>query len=62
MPANIFTRDISAFLNVTMEEAEQIQDVIDIYFNLDWSEADHFEMQMTYLAAYEFYKKHRAQL
>ncbi len=59
---NIFTREISKFLNVPMEEAEQIQNVIDVYFNLDWSEADQFEMQMTYLAAYEFFKKHRAQL
>lgn len=59
---NIFTREISQFLNVSMEEAEKIQDVIDIYFYLDWSEADKFEMQTTFIAAYEFYKTHRAKL
>ena len=56
MPANIFTREISEYLNVNMEVAESIQNVIDDYFYLDWSEADEFEMRVTYLAAYEFYK------
>ena len=56
MPANIFTREISEYLNVNMEIAESIQNVIDSYFYLDWSEADEFEMRTTYLAAYEFYK------
>lgn len=56
MPANIFTREISEYLNVNMEVAESIQNVIDSYFYLDWSEADEFEMRTTFLAAYEFYK------
>ena len=56
MPANIFTREISEYLNVNMEIAESIQNVIDSYFYLDWSEADEFEMRTTFLAAYEFYK------
>ena len=54
---NIFTKDISEYLSVTLDVAEEIQNVIDIYFNLDWSEADQFEMHMTYIAAYDFYKK-----
>ena len=60
MPANIFTKDISKYLSVPMDVAEKIQDVIDIYFSLDWSEADEFELQATYIAAYEFLKTHSA--
>ena len=56
MPTNIFTREISEYLNVNLDVAESIQNVIDDYFYLDWSEADEFEMRVTYLAAYEFYK------
>ena len=43
-PANIFTHEISEYLEVNLEEAEKIQNVIDSYFYLDWSEADQFEM------------------
>ena len=57
MPANIFTREISEYLNVNMEVAESIQNVIDSYFYLDWSEADEMELHVTYLAAYDFYLK-----
>ncbi len=57
MPSNIFTHDISQYLNVSMATAESIQNIIDSYFYLDWSEADQLEMHMTYLAAYEFYLK-----
>ena len=56
MPANIFTNQIAEYLEVPLNVAESIQDVIDKYFYLDWSEADEFEMRVTYLAAYEFYK------
>ena len=56
MPANIFTNQIAEYLEVPLNVAESIQDVIDKYFYLDWSEADEFEMRTTYLAAYEFYK------
>jgi hypothetical protein len=57
MPANIFTREISEYLAVPLDVAESIQNVIDSYFYLDWSEADEFEMRITYLAAYDFYLK-----
>ena len=53
---NIFTKDIAEYLLVPLDVAESIQDLIDKYFYLDWSEADEFEMRTTYLAAYEFYK------
>jgi len=56
MPANIFTHEISKYLDVSLDVAESIQNVIDSYFYLDWSEADDFEMRTTFLAAYEFYK------
>lgn len=55
---NIFTKQISDFLQVPMDLAEKIQNVIDIYFYLDWSEADIFEMQATFISAYEFLKAH----
>ena len=57
---NIFTKQISDFLQVSMDLAEKIQNVIDIYFYLDWSEANTFEMQATFIAAYEFFKTHEA--
>ena len=56
MPANIFTHEISQYLEVPLNVAESIQNVIDTYFYLDWSEADKLEMHMTFIAAYEFYK------
>lgn len=56
MSANIFTYDISEYLQVPIDIAESIQNIIDLYFYLDWSEADQFEMRATFLAAYEFYK------
>lgn len=56
MPTNIFTNNIAEYLSVPIDVAESIQDLIDKYFYLDWSEADEFEMRTTYLAAYEFYK------
>ena len=56
MPANIFTNQIAEYLEVPLNVAESIQNVIDSYFYLDWSEADDFEMRTTFLAAYEFYK------
>lgn len=58
MPANIFTKEISEYLNVPMDVAESIQDVVDMYFHLDWSEADKMEMHVTFLAAYDFYLNH----
>jgi hypothetical protein len=57
MHPNIFTYDIAKYLEVPLDIAESIQDVIDKYFYLDWSEADLIEMHATYIAAYEFYKK-----
>ena len=56
MPTNTFTNNIAEYLSVPIDVAESIQDLIDKYFYLDWSEADEFEMRTTYLAAYEFYK------
>lgn len=56
MPANIFTHEISQYLEVPLDVAESVQNVIDSYFYLDWSEADNFEMRTVFLAAYEFYK------
>ena len=53
---NIFTHEISQYLEVPLDVAESVQDVIDTYFYLDWSECDNFEMRATILAAYEFYK------
>lgn len=57
MPANIFTHEISQYLEVPLDVAESVQDVIDKYFYLDWSEADNLEMRVTFLAAYDFYLK-----
>ena len=54
--ANIFTHEISQYLEVPLDIAESVQDVIDTYFYIDWSEADDFEMRTTILAAYQFYK------
>jgi hypothetical protein len=56
MPANIFTNQIAEYLEVPLNVAESIQNVIDTYFYLDWSECDKFEMHATFLAAYQFYK------
>jgi len=53
---NIFTHKISQYLEVPLNVAESVQDIIDTYFHLDWSEADDFEMRAMFLAAYEFYK------
>lgn len=57
MSANIFTHDIAKYLSVPLDVAESIQDLIDKYFYLDWSEADEMELRVTYLAAYDFYLK-----
>ena len=59
---NIFTKDIAEYLNVSMDTAESIQNVIDNYFYLDWSEADQMELHVTYIAAYEFYLKNAGSL
>ena len=59
---NAATYEIAEYLNVPIKEAEQIQNMIDIYFNLDWSEADYFESRMTFIAAYEFFQKYKDQL
>jgi hypothetical protein len=56
MPTNIFTKQIAEYLEVPLDIAEEIQNIIDSYLYLDWSEADDFEMRATFLAAYEFYK------
>ena len=56
MPANIFTHEISQYLDIPLDVAESVQNVIDTYFYLDWSEADKFEMHTTFIAAYQFYK------
>ena len=53
---NAATYEIAEYLEVPLNVAESIQDVIDKYFYLDWSEADKFEMHSTFLAAYQFYK------
>ena len=57
MPANIFTHKISQYLEVSLDVAESVQDIIDKYFYLDWSECDEFEMRVTFIAAYDFYLK-----
>ena len=62
MPANIFTKWISEYLEVSMDVAESIQNIIDKYFYLDWSEADQLEMHTVFLAAYEFYLKNASSL
>jgi hypothetical protein len=54
---NIFTKEIAEYLSVSLDVAESIQNVIDSYFYLDWSEADEMELRVTYLAAYDFYLK-----
>lgn len=54
---NIFTHDISNYLNVPLTVAESIQNIIDVYFYLDWSEADQMELHTAYIAAYNFYLK-----
>jgi len=54
---NIFTNDIANYLSVPLTVAESIQNIIDIYFYLDWSEADQMELHTTYIAAYNFYLK-----
>ncbi len=56
MHPNIFTHEISNYLQIPLELAAEIQNVIDSYFYLDWSEADEFEMKTVFIAAYEFYK------
>jgi cell division ATPase FtsA len=56
MASNIFTKQIAEYLEVPLDKAEEIQNIIDQYFYLDWSEADDFEMRAAFLAANEFYK------
>jgi hypothetical protein len=56
MPTNIFTKQIAEYLEVPLNVAESVQDVIDKYFYLDWNDCDNFEMHATFLAAYQFYK------
>ena len=53
---NAATHEIAQYLEVPIDIAGSVQDVIDTYFYLDWSECDNFEMRATILAAYEFYK------
>ena len=53
---NIYTYDIAEYLEIPLDIAEEIQNVIDTYFYLDWSECETWDKNITFIAAYEFYK------
>jgi hypothetical protein len=43
---NIFTHQIAEFLEVSLEEAIKIQNYIDEWIELDWSEASNAEIEV----------------
>ena len=57
---NAATYEIAEYLEVPINIADSVHDIIDTYFYLDWSECDSFEKRATILAAYEFYKTQQA--
>lgn len=43
---NIFTHEIAQYLEITLDYALQVQDFIDHYIGLDWSEATTSEIEI----------------
>lgn len=54
---NIFTQLIAEFCEVSQEKALQIQDYIDKWLELDWSEATNLEIEATALIAQQLIKE-----
>ena len=55
--SNIFTNQIAEFLEVPLLEAIKIQDYIDQWSNLDWSEASNLEIEITAQVAQQLMKE-----
>jgi len=53
MSTNIFTQIISDELGVTMDVALRVQNEIDNWYDLDWSEATVEEIAFTAMLAFE---------
>ena len=53
---NIFTNQIAEFLEVPLVEAVKIQDYIDQWLDLDWSEASNSEIEVMAQVAQELMK------
>jgi hypothetical protein len=54
--SNIFTNQIAEFLEVPLSEAIKIQDYIDQWLDLDWSEASNLEIEITAQVAQQLMK------
>lgn len=55
--SNIFTNQIAEFLEVPLLEAIKIQDYIDQWLNLDWSEASNLEIEINAQVAQQLMKE-----
>lgn len=55
--SNIFTNQIAEFLEVPLSEAIKIQDYIDQWLDLDWSEASNLEIEITAQVAQQLMKE-----
>ena len=54
---NIFTQLIAEFCEVSQDKALEIQDYIDSWLELDWSEATNLEIETTALMAQRLIKE-----
>jgi hypothetical protein len=54
---NIFTQLIAEFCEVSQDKALEIQDYIDSWLELDWSEATNLEIEATALMAQRLIKE-----
>lgn len=57
MKANVYTRLISQYLEVTTDKALEVQNFIDNYLDLDWSEAGRKEIEATAFYAYSILRR-----
>lgn len=54
---NLFTREIAQYLEISLDKAVKVQDFIDTYLDLDWSEATQQELEITYRLAEKLMKE-----
>lgn len=57
---NTYTQMISQYLEVPLNKALEVQDFIDVYLDLDWSEASKKEIEATAFYAYGIIRKQGA--
>lgn len=54
---NLFTREIAQYLEISLDKAVKVQEFIDNYLDLDWSEATQQELEITYRLAEKLMKE-----